>query len=496
MNPHITLFAVSSVGWIWRLTRAGYPMTITGFGFLLLTEFMLVILSANVTLADRYKGGRAELAPMALQNPPPITAATLALTVTTYTIFMPAVGNGANLAALTPIPTDMLPGPATVTETPTMPPTATFTPTPTATASETPTAPATPTPTATASETPTTPSTPTLTPTPTNDCSLAKIGPPGAGQLVTSPLAVYWTPETCLMVLQWYQEGKLIGELGKETGVPAGTTIELAPGLTELKVWAPGATLPADSLWVQVALYASANLAGHTVAPECNPGSTTSCACSRQDVALAALPDYGEVTSNAQATHTFVNSIGYKRFVENFPHGKSIALEKYQYTGQVRLPTLPVADFTQQENPEAVHLMIQLWDGRNALYPSDKTTLEGAIYWQLSPWRQSAYGKIQVYGKPQNLYDTGLTLPPDTNWHTFELVVDLVTQRYVSIRVDGQVQNLNHIELAQVSHPNWGSEVALTLTTESMAAWPQSACTSVFTWTTQFRELVFGQVVP
>lgn len=235
-------------------------------------------------------------------------------------------------------------------------------------------------------------------------------------------------------------------------------------------------------------IYASRNLSGHSVAAECNPGGGTDCPCSDDDVAVESFEDHGEVTSNVHAAHTFVNTIGYKKFTETLPNGNLIALGVYTYTGQFSIPVLPYPDINQKENPEAVHMMIQLWDGRDALFPSSKTALEGAIYWELNPWKVD-YGKIKVYIKPLILTDTGITLTPGTDWHAFELVVDFVNQEYVSITIDGEFKDLRGMELAQVSHPDWGDEVFLSITTESMAAWPHEDCRYVFTWTTWFRDL-------
>lgn len=245
-------------------------------------------------------------------------------------------------------------------------------------------------------------------------------------------------------------------------------------------------------------IYSSTNLSGHSVVPECNPGNTTSCPCSDADVSIiSSFDNYGEVTSNVRKVHTYVNAIGHKKFIETFPSGEAITLGGYTYKGQVNLPTLPFPDPNQIENPEAVHMMIQLWDGRNVLYQSNKETLEGTIYWYLNPWNTEEYGKIKVYtGKPLVLIDTGIKLTPvsTTDWHTFELVVDLKSQKYVSIMIDGETRDLSNFELARVSQPTWGDEVSLTITTESLAGWPQAGCVNVFSWTTRFRDLEFRRI--
>ena len=240
-------------------------------------------------------------------------------------------------------------------------------------------------------------------------------------------------------------------------------------------------------------LYSSHGLLGHSVFAECNPGGGTNCACSQEDASISSFTGYGEVTSNAREVNTYVNAIGFKKFIEVFPDNKPITLGVYRYSGEFRLPVLPSPDLSQRENPQAIHLMIQFWDGRNELLPMNDQTLEGTIYWDLNPWNADA-GKIKVYAYPLDLIDTGLYLQPDTEWHRFSLVVDLNNQKFVSITIDDQTVYLSNIGLAQVYHDDWGDDLSLSLTTESMAAWPQTDCTYIFKWTTQFRNLVFSRL--
>lgn len=239
-------------------------------------------------------------------------------------------------------------------------------------------------------------------------------------------------------------------------------------------------------------IYSSSNLAGHSVAAEKLGGT----ACSEADVSIQSLADYGEVVSNVRLRDVFVNAIGHKKFVERLPSGERIGLGTYRYTVSLQLPLVPKPDLVQQTNPQAVHAMIQLWDGRNALCQGNQSTMEGTIYWDLNPWTPAEFGKIKVYAYPLRLIDTGLMLTPDTAWHTFELAVDLRQKKYVSIAIDGQTRNLGNIPLAEVKHTDWGHEVALVITTESLAAWPKNS-EDRFTWTTRFRNVCLtGDIEP
>lgn len=92
---------------------------------------------------------------------------------------------------------------------------------------------------------------------------------------------------------------------------------------------------------------------------------------------------------------------------------------------------------------------------------------------------------------PLALVNTGISLEPDTNWHTFALVVDLAKQEYLSVTIDGETKALNGIELARV-HQDWGEDVSLSITTESQAVWPQTDCSLIFQWPTHFRNLAFS----
>jgi hypothetical protein len=238
-------------------------------------------------------------------------------------------------------------------------------------------------------------------------------------------------------------------------------------------------------------IYTSRDLSGHLVTAECNPGGTTSCPCSDEDVSIESFGTYGTVTSNVRRVHTYVNAIGYKKFQEIFPQGDSISLGVYKYVGYVRLPKIPAPDVNQEENPEAVHFMIQAWDGRGSLFNGSDSSYEGTIYWELNPWIQPT-GKIKIYTEPTDstgtLTEIGLTLSPDTLWHRFEIVIDLETRRYVSVSVDDSTRSLD-CQLHRVYHPDWGEDISLNITTESLPAWPQADCGHVFTWTTWFRDL-------
>lgn len=235
-------------------------------------------------------------------------------------------------------------------------------------------------------------------------------------------------------------------------------------------------------------IYTSANLSGHEVAAECNPGGGTSCPCGASDAQLLSLADHGEVISNPFGRRTYVNAIGHRKFIETLPTGGAVSLSRYRYSGQFQLADQPRPDASQVANPQSLHAMVQLWDGRNKLFAANRETREGAIYYDLNPW-SADYGKIKVYRQSTQLQDVGLVVPPDTAWHSFELVVDLKTMEYVSVAIDGRTVGLGGVPLARVAQPTWGTEVALMITTESEAAWPQQNCSLVFTWTTRFREL-------
>lgn len=241
-------------------------------------------------------------------------------------------------------------------------------------------------------------------------------------------------------------------------------------------------------------IYRSHNLQGHSTFAECNPGGGTQCTCTQQDALLQSFRDYGAVTSNPSLQHTYVNALGYQKFTEAFPDQSPLYLSIFQYTGQFRLPKVPNPDVHQHENGQAIHLMIQLWDGRNELYPANQHTLEAVIYWRLNPW-EPEFERIQVYTYPADLIDTGITLPVDTRWHSFSLVADFVHQKYISIRIDDQTADLRAVPLAAVNHAtDFGPDISISITTESMATWPQQNCVYTFTWTTEFRNLVFSEI--
>lgn len=248
---------------------------------------------------------------------------------------------------------------------------------------------------------------------------------------------------------------------------------------------------PAGGSWGE-AIYTSANLAGHEVSAE-NLGEESA---GLADVAIQPGEGLGRVVSNVrERAGVFVNAIGHRKFIEKLPDGRPLTAGRFRYAAHVRLPSLPKPDTAQRANPQAVHVMVQFWDGRDALLPVDRHTLEGTIYWDLNPWTADECGKVKIYAYPLKLQDTGIRVRPDTEWHRFELDVDLGERQYVAVRVDGREVNLAGRRLAEVEHRDWGREVALIVTTESLAAWPGKQ-KATYTWATQFRDLSLWQWRP
>ena len=109
----------------------------------------------------------------------------------------------------------------------------------------------TPTSTPTATATPT----PTVTPIPTpKSCGAASVTAPQPNQTVNRPFGVCWVPSNCEMVLQAYQDGRQqpVYENKRAKSCTQLGVNDIQPGLTELKIWVPGASSPADSIWVTI----------------------------------------------------------------------------------------------------------------------------------------------------------------------------------------------------------------------------------------------------
>lgn len=241
-------------------------------------------------------------------------------------------------------------------------------------------------------------------------------------------------------------------------------------------------------------VYKSANLSGHDIAVECNPGGGN-CDCSNSPTTISQYAQlkinssYAEVISNPLLKNTYTNAIGEKRFIEKLPNGKAIALGVYKYTVSSRLPTIPRPDVNQQQNGQVAHIMLSLYDGRDALWQSNKNSMEAVIYWDLNPWGD--LGKIKIYTSDSQLIDTGIRITPDTNWHTFEIVANFKTKKYVSIKVDGQFKDLSTTNLILVPRADqgWDNSVSLFLTTESEIPWPGATCGYKFYWNQQYKDM-------
>jgi hypothetical protein len=229
-------------------------------------------------------------------------------------------------------------------------------------------------------------------------------------------------------------------------------------------------------------IYHSTNLAGHSVFAEC-----FYCFCDPTDAAIESYPDYGVVRANPNKRKVFVNAIGYKKFTDNLLPGLPVQAGEYKYSAYIRLPVLPKPDVNQEANPEAAHLMIQAYDGNNQVWKVGKKSVEATIYWDLNAWQLPEYGKIKVYTEGKTLFYTGILLQPDVNWHFMELRADFNTMKYISITIDNQTVDLSAITLAKVDRPDYGSDLSLSITTESENA--SNSCDRVFYWDTYYRDI-------
>lgn len=234
-------------------------------------------------------------------------------------------------------------------------------------------------------------------------------------------------------------------------------------------------------------------LAGYQVSTECNPGGHTNFPCGSSDVAITTGSDstgsFSEVTANPRGIVTFVNAIGNIHFQQKTPDGQPIQLKTYRYIYAIRLPRIP----TKTSAPwiaEQTHEMIQFWDGSNTLWPANKHTLEASVFWKLNPWDPN-YGKIFAYTTSNGTLtavDTGIFLQPDTNWHVFDIRADLLNRIWAGVAIDSHWNPLTNLPLAQIYHPDWGTDLSLILTAESENAYPGSTNPIVTQWTTDFKD--------
>ncbi|OFZ79586.1 MAG: hypothetical protein A2583_13380 [Bdellovibrionales bacterium RIFOXYD1_FULL_53_11] len=244
-------------------------------------------------------------------------------------------------------------------------------------------------------------------------------------------------------------------------------------------------------------VYTNTNLSdwAGAVSIEPNPGAGTTCDFLQSDVGATAQAEYLEVVSNVNQRNVWVNAIAGKSFYENLPDGQAIALGTYKYSLKFRIPVIPATDLGQVQNGGSTCSLIQLWDGRGAIKPNDGLTHEFAYFWVLNAW-DASYGRFFVFtGYPLAIHDTGIFLSPDTQWHTMEMVVNFSTRKYVSLKIDGMAADISGVEMGKVNHADWSADtrVAMTITAESLSTWPGATCTSVFTWTTHYKDVVFSR---
>ncbi len=234
-------------------------------------------------------------------------------------------------------------------------------------------------------------------------------------------------------------------------------------------------------------LYESQNLNDFKLVAECNPGGGTDCECydTGEYVSMESKETYAVITSNPEKRHTWVNAIGGITINENFPDGEPVRLGIYKYSGRIRLPEIP--DPYSETMPNNAHMGMYFWDGRNELIDINKVSLEAVMLWDLNPWTADM-GKFKVYTDPVNLVDTGISVAPDTEWHTYEIVVDFNKREYISVTIDDETKDLSGLRVAHLYRPYWGENVGVVITAESLAAWPFHTCDFSLTWSTHYSD--------
>lgn len=96
-------------------------------------------------------------------------------------------------------------------------------------------------------------STASVDPTPVTDCSQARIDElPLTSGYVDKKTPITWTPSSCPMNVQVYQDGKLLRE--NVNGDASGTVnlSDIPAGSVEIKIWVPGAGSASDSRTLQI----------------------------------------------------------------------------------------------------------------------------------------------------------------------------------------------------------------------------------------------------
>lgn len=244
-------------------------------------------------------------------------------------------------------------------------------------------------------------------------------------------------------------------------------------------------------------IYSTVNLDGMTVNTEPNPGGTTNGPFSLDpldDAKLDIFPDHGELTANYALNLSWINALAGMKFIERFPDGNNLFLTRFKYSGYFRTPVLSSPNPAQVDNGQSVQALILLYDGRNALWKADNFAIEACFSWRLNAWNLAEYGKIQIFTTNLALVDSGITLPHDTQWHYFEMIVDVERKMWVSIRIDDQLADVSSVPLSLVDRSAWKGDtgISLLITVESCPVYPNNPILLPFRWNTHFRDLEFS----
>ena len=179
------------------------------------------------------------------------------------------------------------------------------------------------------------------------------------------------------------------------------------------------------------------------------------------DVETIHYGNHSELRANVQPRNIMAHNITYKRIIDENAF-------EYIYTGgyQFRLPYMPATD-NQELNGQTLEGGMFVWDGGDT-----RLDYGLAFQWMLNPFGDNDFniGDLRCWTDIDGeKWQTVGHLPPDTNWHTVLMVLD-VRRQTTALTIDG-----DHFPCRFTATPKpatWGTETAPGLQAEIISMYP------------------------
>lgn len=218
---------------------------------------------------------------------------------------------------------------------------------------------------------------------------------------------------------------------------------------------APGAA--ADTIYRE---FSGVNMAGWKVSlGDGNYAAPGQEPVSLQDIETLHDEGLSEVRANTRKRDIMAHNITYRR-----ERDESALDYTHRFTCEFRLPYLPSVENTE-ENAQTLEAGLFVWDGLLT-----KLDCGMAFQWGLNPYERFGEVRSSIEGVSAAVWEPVGYLAPDTEWHTFTMMVDYPRQTTLL-----QIDNVTYTSYFVGFPKRWPPAISAGIQVEAISIYPRGA---------------------